>query len=96
MLGLAVESVMVTVLADVNVSVAGESTGVAAGGGGEPLVEYVHEMICCVAVSPPVPPVKPTKAVLPPTVAGILMVQEVVNVALGTGSVMVIVSVVPS
>ncbi|SRR5216684_7369961 len=96
MFGLAVESVMVTVCEDVYVPVAGEITGVAAGGCVEPLDEYVQEMICCVAVCPPVPPVKPTKAVFPPTVAGILMVQEVVNVALVTVSVMVMVSVVPS
>ena len=47
-------------------------------------------------VCSPVPAVKPTRAVLPPTVAGMLIGQEVVNVALVTVSVMVIVSVVPS
>src|ERR1700730_1773003 len=56
---------------------------------------YVQVMTSCVAVCPPVPAVKPTKAVVPPTVAGISIVQEVVNVALVTVSVMVIVSVVP-
>ena len=91
----AVASVMVTVCADVNVPVAGEITGVAAGGCVEPLEEYVHETICCVAVCPPVPPVKPTRAAVPPTVPGISMVQEFVKVALVTVSVMVMVSVVP-
>jgi len=43
-----------------------------------------------------VPAVKPTKALFPPTVPGTLIVQDVVNVALVTMSVMVIVSVVPS
>ena len=47
-------------------------------------------------VCTPVPAVKPTSAVLPPTVAGMLIGQEVVNVALVTVSVMVMVSVVPS
>ena len=44
----------------------------------------------------PVPAVKPTRAVLAPTAAGILIDQEVVKVALVTVSVMVMVSVVPS
>src|SRR5467141_3150189 len=56
---------------------------------------YVQVMISCVAVCPPVPAVKPTSAVFPPTVAGILIPQAFVNVALVTVSVMVIVSVVP-
>ena len=56
---------------------------------------YVQVMTSCVAVCPPVPAVKPTKAVFPPTVPGISMVQEFVKVALVTVSVMVIVRVVP-
>ena len=43
----------------------------------------------CVAVCPPVPALKPMKAVFPPTVPGTLIVQDVVNVALVTASVMV-------
>src|SRR3981189_2555697 len=50
----------------------------------------------CVAVCPPVPPVKPTNAVFPPSVAWLHATDGVVNVALVTVSVMVIVSVVPS
>ncbi len=50
----------------------------------------------CVVVCNPVLAVKPTRAVLPPTVAGMLIGQEVVNVALVTVSVIVMVSVVPS
>lgn len=57
---------------------------------------YVQVITSCVAVCPPVPALKPRKAIFPPTIAGILMVQEVVNVALVTVSVIVIVSVVPS
>jgi len=57
---------------------------------------YVHVMTSCVAVCPPVPPVKPTKAVFAPTAPGMLTVNEVVNVAFVTVSVIVIVSVVPS
>src|SRR5258706_149459 len=56
----------------------------------------VQVMISCLGVSPRVPAVKPTSAVFPPTVLGMLIAQEVVNVALVTVSVMVIVSVVPS
>jgi len=49
-----------------------------------------------VEATPPVPAVKPTSAELPPTVVGMSMVQEVVNTALVTVSVMVIFNVVPS
>src|SRR5258706_2215998 len=96
MFGLAVESVMVTVCEDVYVPVAGEITGVAAGGCGEPLDEYVQEMICCVAVCPPVPPGEPTKAGFSPSAAGRLIVPEVVKMAMGTRALMVMVCVVPS
>ena len=49
------------------------------------------------AVRPPVPPVKPTKAVFPPTMLGILIAWLVVNVfAAFVVSVIVIVKVVPS
>ena len=44
---------------------------------------YVQVKISCVAVPPPVPPVKPRYAVLPPTVAGMLIGHEVVNVLAG-------------
>src|SRR5260221_6003631 len=89
MFGLAVESVMVTVCEDVYVPVAGEITGVAAGGCVEPLDEYVQEKICCVAVCPPVPPVEPTKTGFSPTVRGGLMVPGKGNRAFCTGSVLV-------
>ena len=78
-----------------NVPVAGEITGVAVCCCVEPLAEYAHVMTC-VVVCVPVPAVKPTRAVLPPTVAGMLIGHEVVKVALVTVSVMVMVSVVPS
>jgi hypothetical protein len=52
-------------------------------------------MISCVAVRPPVPPVKPTYAVLPPTVPGIFTVHDVLKLALVVASVMVMLSVVP-
>src|SRR6267378_3277284 len=49
------------------------------------------------AVRPPVPPVKPTKAVFPPTMLGMLIAWLVVNVfAAFVVSVIVIVKVVPS
>jgi hypothetical protein len=54
---------------------------------------YVQVTICVIVCSP-VAAVKPTSAVLPPTVAGMLIGQEVVNVAFVTLSVMVMVSVV--
>src|SRR5580704_9781887 len=57
----------------------------------------VQVRMFCVAVAPPVPAVNPTYAVLPPTVVGMLMGHEVVNVSDGVAvSVMVKVSVVPS
>jgi hypothetical protein len=56
---------------------------------------YVQEMIC-VMVCSPVPAVKPTSAVFPPTVPGMLIAKDVVNAAFVTVSVMVMVSVVPS
>jgi hypothetical protein len=50
-----------------------------------------------IAVRPPVPPVKPTKAVFPPTMLGMLIGLLVVNVfAAFVVSVIVIVKVVPS
>ena len=90
-----VVSVMVTVCGDVNVPVEGEITGVAAGGCVEPPEEYVQVAIC-VMVCSPVPAVKPTSAVFPPTVPGMLIAKDVVNAAFVTVSVMVMVSVVPS
>jgi hypothetical protein len=45
---------------------------------------YVQLRIFCVAVYPPVPPVKPTYAVLPPTVAGMLIAVEAVKLAVVT------------
>ena len=60
-------------------------------------VEYFQFKISCVAVSPPVPPVKPTKAVFAPTVAGMLIGKEVVKVLAGTvKSEIVMLRVVPS
>jgi hypothetical protein len=44
---------------------------------------YVQVMISRVAVCPPVPAVKRTKALVPPTVAGILMLHEVVQPRVG-------------
>jgi hypothetical protein len=59
--------------------------------------ENVQFRISCVAVWPPVPPVKPTNATFPPTVAAILIGNDVVNVFAGVVvSVIVIVRVVPS
>ena len=84
---------METVCGELNEPVAGEMTGVAAG----VEVLYVQVRISCVAVEVPVPAVKPTKAAFPPTVPGMLIGQEVVNVSAGTTvSLMVIVRVVPS
>lgn len=58
---------------------------------------YVQLMISCVAVLPPVAAVKPTNAVLAPTVVGISIGKEIEKVSAGTvASVMVMVSVVPS
>ena len=58
---------------------------------------YVQFKISWMAVCPPVPAVKPTKAVLAPTVAGMLIGQEVEKVFAGAlVSVMVIDRVVPS
>ena len=48
------------------------------------------------AVLPPVPPVKPTKAVFPPTVAAMLIGQLCVNVPFVVVSVMVITRLLPS
>src|SRR6516164_9941541 len=50
----------------------------------------------CVAVSPPVPAVNPTHAVLPPTIEGMFTATDVVNVLPDVGSVIVHVRVVPS
>ncbi len=61
-----------------------------------PLPANVHDSIFWLEVAPPVPPVKPTYAVFPPTMAGISTVQLLVNVLLETGSNMVIARVVPS
>ena len=62
-----------------------------------PLVLYVQVITSWVAVKPPVPAVKPTNAVFPPTVAGMLIGHDVVKVSAGTAvSVMVMLSVVPS
>src|SRR6267143_744262 len=57
----------------------------------------VHVRIPRIAVKPPVPPVKPTKAAFPPTMLGMLIAWLVVNVfAAFVVSVIVIVKVVPS
>src|SRR5277367_1996897 len=56
----------------------------------------VHDSIFWLAVSPPEPPVNPTYALLPPTAAGILTGQLVLNDLLIEASVMDIVSVTPS
>src|SRR5215469_15167258 len=56
----------------------------------------VQFRISWVAVFPPVPAVKPTKAALSPTTLGMLTAQLVVKVAFVIVSVMVIVKVVPS
>ena len=56
----------------------------------------VQVMISWVATEPPTPPPKPTYAVFAPTTPGIFSAVLVVNVALVTVSVMVMVSVVPS
>jgi hypothetical protein len=58
--------------------------------------DIVHPIISWIAVSPPVPPVNPTYAVFPPTVAGILIGHVCVNVAFVVVSVIVIVKFVPS
>ena len=59
------------------------------------MVLYVQFKISWTAVCPPVPAVKPTKAVLAPTVAGMLMGQEVAKDALAVRSLMLMVSVAP-
>jgi hypothetical protein len=88
-------SVMPTVCAEVNEPVAGVMAGVAAAD--ELPVLYVQVTISCVAFEPPVPPVNPTYAELPPTVPGMLIGQDFVKVSAGIAvSVMVIASVVPS
>jgi len=89
-------SVIETVCADVYVPVAGVITGVAAGDVVVPPSLKTQLTICCVAVREPVPPVNPTYAVFPPTVAGMLIVHDVVNVSAGIfWSVTVIDKVVP-
>jgi hypothetical protein len=55
----------------------------------------VQLLIFWIAVNPPVPPVKPTYAVEAPTVEGILMAEEYVNVFPVTVSVRFSVRVVP-
>jgi len=56
----------------------------------------VQFRISWVAVEPPVPPVKPTKAVFPPTILGMSTTQLVANLAFVVVSVMDMVNVVPS
>src|SRR5436309_15063150 len=71
--------------------------GLVGGGEFEPLIVYVQEIMSCVAVAPPVAPVKPANAAFAPTVAAMFIGQLIVNVSAGTlASVMVIVRVVPS
>src|ERR1700683_1359299 len=57
--------------------------------------EKVQVLMFWMAVSPPVPPVKPTYAVFPPIVCGILIGHLVVNVLFKVLSVIVIARVVP-
>src|SRR5882724_1714920 len=60
------------------------------------LAAYVQLRMLWVETVPPVPAVKPTKAVFPPTVPGISMAREPVNIAPVTVSVSVNVRVAPS
>src|SRR5689334_20718831 len=92
----AVESLRVTDWVAEYVPAAGLKLGVAACGPDCVVGVKVQVSIFWLEVCPPVPPVNPTYAVLPPTTCGMLTDQLFVNVALVTPSVMVIVSVVPS
>ncbi len=88
---------IVTVCAVVYVPVLGEMIGVAAVGWPLGFDTYVQFRMSCTAVKWPVPAVKPAYAVFPPTVLGISIDHDVVNVWVGfTVSVIVIVRVAPS
>ena len=86
---------MDTVAVPLNDSEPGLITGVCTCVGGGVLEDRVQVFMFWMAVFAPVPPVKPTKAVFPPTVCGMFTGQLVVNVAFAVLSVMVMVRVVP-